>query len=119
MRCRTVWAFVLLCSCSAALRKKKESAALVRRRATQSGPRDHAKVAAPHNFQNVGPFRILKELEAKSHDGLVRVAMKVDLVQRPRGGPMVLRDFSRRALLPEAIDQGQIGPPRASSAGVL
>ena len=55
--------------------------------------------AAPHSFQKVGSFDVIKNLEAKSRDGLVRVVLEVDLVQRPRGGRTDLGAFGRCALL--------------------
>ena len=47
----------------------------------------------------MGSFEAVKELEAKSRDGLVRVVLEVDLVQRLRGGRMDLGAFGRRAFL--------------------
>ena len=40
--------------------------------------------SAPHSFQKVRFFAAVKDLEAKSRDGLVRVVLEMDLDQRPR-----------------------------------
>ena len=45
-----------------------------------------------------GSFPSWVELRAKDREGLTRVALEIDLVQRPRTGRLDARTFGRRAL---------------------
>ena len=56
-----------------------------------------AEAPAP-TFRNEGTSPSLRALQSQDRAGLARIAVEVDLVQRPRSGRQDLRTFARRAL---------------------
>ena len=49
-------------------------------------------------FRQVGTFATLSALKAKAREGLARIVLEVDLVQRPRQGRADLQAFGRKAI---------------------